>query len=76
MSHKARIPIEDLVERAMEHPKEDWVWCEHCNIVFSWDKIPDFLKLTVDEYHGEPNMRPETIPVGWECPECGSKNEF
>jgi hypothetical protein len=76
MSHKSRVAIEDLVEMAMEHPKEDWVWCEGCNIVFSWDKLPDDLKLTIRESHGDPYQTPETQVTGWECPECGHKNDF
>lgn len=76
MGHKARIAIEDLVDRAMDHPKDDWVQCNGCEIVFSLDNLPDDCHLTYREHHGEPNMQPEIVPCGWVCPECGHKNEF
>lgn len=74
MSHKARIAIEDLVDRAMDHAKDEWVQCDGCGIVFDWDKIPEILSYR--EHHGEPNMQPEIVPYGWVCPECGHKNEL
>ena len=74
MSHRARIPIEDLVERAMDHKKDDWEQCQGCNIVFHWDKIPEVLCHS--ECHGEPNQRPESVPYAWICPECGHKNDL
>lgn len=76
MSHRARIPIADLIERAMDHPKDDWMWCQGCSIVFDWDKLPDENIISYREYHGEPNLTPEVVPTGWICPECGHKNDL
>ena len=75
-NRNARIAIKDLVDRAMDHPKDEWVWCNGCNIVFDYDKLPDDCYLSYREHHGEPNMQPEIVPYGWICPECEHKNEL
>ena len=75
MGHEARVPIKELVDRAMDKPKDEWVQCDKCEIVFNWDKLDDEI-LTYREHHGEPNMTPELVPYGWLCPECGNKNEL
>jgi len=50
--------------------------CPECLKYLVWDKIPHENILTYREYHGEPNLTPETIVTGFICVMCGSKIEF
>jgi hypothetical protein len=52
------------------------VFCDGCNGGFDWKKLPDESVRVIKEYHGQPYLSPEIIPVGFTCPECGEYNEF
>lgn len=71
------VPEEQLLPDAMRTLHDgDWEQCEDCLKYFIWDKIPDEYVKIYREYHGQPNLTPEVVPVGWDCPICGHYNSL
>jgi hypothetical protein len=50
-----------------------WGRCAFCKCVFEWDKFPDEKLVTNYERIGD--IMEETV-VGYNCPECGYKNNI
>jgi len=67
------IDFDDL-KAGMEDQR--FVQCNGCNSYFVWDKIPDCCIQKYREHHGEPNLTPEIVITGWECPSCGYHVDF
>ena len=54
----------------------DFIECDECGANIDFDKLTDEEVQTFKEYHGEPNLRPEIVVIGWTCPECGHYNSI
>jgi len=50
---------------------KDLIFCEECGAGFYFEHLSDDNVETYREYHGQPNLTPEIVPVAWTCPECG-----
>lgn len=77
MNYSSRVPDDERMPEAIRTLKNGrWVQCDGCDDYFIWDKIPDDYIITSKEFHGQPNLRPETVVNGWICPDCGHANRF
>jgi rubredoxin len=73
----ARVPDDERMPEAVRTMKRgDWVQCNGCDDIFIWDKLPDDNVVLVSEFHGQPHLTPERVPIGWVCPDCGHYNKF